>query len=73
MPVKGRDLAMTTYIKLKTPDASYNRSKDVTLTPGTCDVCGSETEVLNTDTSDGEYGPVQLCKKCIDKMPWGRN
>lgn len=47
--------------------ANYNRSKLVTIfKKTTCDSCKIESDnVIYTDSSDGEYGGIRLCEKCI--------
>jgi hypothetical protein len=47
---------------------TYNIRKTAVIVHADCHLCGDkDVRVLCTDSSDGEYGTVQLCKPCIDK------
>lgn len=53
-------------------ESAYARSKEVHISKGIyCDKCKifvNSVPVLSADTSDDEYGPVSVCKTCIDDM-----
>ena len=61
----------TKTIPLMNKESMYGRDKSACLTSGACDGCGAAAEVLSMDSSDDEYGPVSLCQRCVEMLPWG--
>ncbi len=58
--------AKNTAIKLSREEAGYGRTKAVWVGVDDCDACGQAcVRVLACDPSEGEYGPVRLCRACI--------
>ena len=45
--------------------SSCGRSKKVSVFRGSCDRCGKGGPVISTDSSDEEYGSIDLCIECI--------
>lgn len=51
--------------------SNYSRSKIIKIYKGNnCDncECNDETRILAFDSSNGEYGSINLCKNCIKKF-----
>lgn len=57
-------------------ESAYCRSKEVVIVTDAndgkwCDHCQQKVKdvpVIHCDTSDGEYGPVALCKTCVMEL-----
>jgi hypothetical protein len=48
--------------------SAYGRSKQADIEEIECDSCKNNKFCLSMDSSDGEYGSVNLCFDCIQKM-----
>lgn len=61
---------LDTDIILTLGSAGYGRTIRASFVEGeTCNCCGFfSNQVLSVDTSEGEYGPVNFCKKCITEI-----
>jgi hypothetical protein len=56
-------------INLKLGESAYGRSKELSVFQGQCDKCGnSQRIIISTDTSDGEYGSLDICVECIKEL-----
>lgn len=49
-------------------NSGYGRSKEAEIEETLCDSCKENKVCLCTDSSDGEYGPVNLCFDCIKNL-----
>ena len=51
-------------------ESGYKRRKIIEFAPlGYCDVCKKDNiDVLYFDTSDGEYGGIQICLACFTAL-----
>jgi hypothetical protein len=49
-------------------ESAYGRRLHSTILINVCDKCKKDKLILSSDTSDGEYGPLSLCKDCILEM-----
>ena len=48
--------------------ARYERTGVIKAIVGTCNVCNEEATVISIDSSENEYGPGCICKKCATKL-----
>jgi hypothetical protein len=62
--------------KVGTRDVNHRRTAVILKGLGNCDICHTENcQVLDADTSEGEYGSIRICLKCcvrafhIEPMP----
>lgn len=46
--------------------AKYSRRRYAWVETGQCHGCGHERACIATDSSMDEYGPVRLCRSCVD-------
>ena len=46
----------------------YSSTLEAWVEHDPCDGCGQLGDCLHTDSSQGEYGPVILCVRCITAM-----
>ena len=50
-------------------ESGHGRTKKIGVFRSTCDRCfESSRVVISTDTSNGEYGPLDLCIECINDL-----
>ena len=49
-------------------DSEYGRTGFIWMELSPCHVCGEKSMCLNIDSSEDEYGPGIICKKCVEKM-----
>jgi hypothetical protein len=49
-------------------ESAYGRSKEAEVEEIMCDSCKEHKVCLCTDSSDGEYGSVNLCFNCIQNL-----
>jgi len=47
--------------------AHYGRIGLIAIIVSKCTVCEQEKEVISIDSSEGEYSPGYICKKCALK------
>lgn len=52
-------------VPLKDQDGGYNRVIEASIDKRVCKGCGLERNCLVTDSSNGEYSSVTLCRNCI--------
>ena len=51
-----------TVIKLEASDGNLE------ISDGRCEICEQWTRTIEIDTSGYEYGTINICKKCFDKI-----
>lgn len=60
--------------RFKLGESAYGRDKELCIAQNDhegiwCDVCSTAVKsspVISTDVSNGEYGPMSICKPCLD-------
>lgn len=60
-----QETSRTVYVS---EDDAWSRRVIVQIGQSKCDICKEQTEVMNIDTSDGEYLSLDCCKKCLNKL-----
>ncbi len=48
--------------------AGCNRAKEVRIQECVCDLCGNTSNGISSDTSEGKYGHIHLCFKCLRQL-----
>ena len=48
--------------------AEYERSGTILIDENECKKCYKFKKCLCIDSSEGEYGPGNICKECIEEM-----
>ena len=56
---------MPTLTVLRKP-LCWDRYSKVEIQVSQCDYCLDRAPCLYVDTSEGEYGPISLCQKCLN-------
>jgi len=54
--------------RIKIKDGRYSREITVEFDDGECDVCHQPQRIMIVDASEGEYGTLDICRACVNKM-----
>ena len=65
--LKQNDEGKEEEIKICEFEAGYERTGCITLEKIECDNCHKIKNCICIDSSDGEYGPGNICENCIKK------
>jgi uncharacterized protein YuzB (UPF0349 family) len=56
-------------MNVRSKDGAYGHNVDIEYSVNyECDICHKIKDVLNIDTSEGEYASLSICNDCVNNL-----